>query len=126
MEEEALDVEEVETAPAESGEASASLGTFEATYYTAFCDTGCIGVTASGIDVSATIYHDGRRIVAVDPAEIPLGTAVRVTLEDGSSFEATAQDTGGDIQGKRIDILVETTEEARRLGRHGVTVEIIE
>ena len=93
------------------------LGEFDATFYTAFCPTGCTGITATGVDVSNTIYHEGKRIIAVDPNVIPLGTHVKVTLENGDSFEATAQDTGGDVKGGRIDILVESRDEARRLGR---------
>ena len=99
--------------------------TFEATFYTAFCPTGCTGVTATGVDVSNTIYHEGKRIIAVDPSVIPLGSHVKVTLEDGTSFEATAQDTGGDIKGKRIDILVASRDEAYKLGRQSAKVEII-
>jgi len=98
--------------------------TFEATFYTAFCPTGCTGVTATGVDVSKSIYHEGKRIIAVDPNVIPLGSHVRVTLADGTSFEATAQDVGGDIRGDRIDILVKTREEAYRLGRQKVRVEV--
>lgn len=98
--------------------------TFEATFYTAFCPTGCTGITATGVDVSKSIYHEGKRIIAVDPSVIPLGSHVRVTLADGTSFEATALDVGGDIRGNRIDILVKTREEAYRLGRQKVRVEV--
>src|SRR5690606_1324618 len=48
------------------------LGEFEATFYTAFCPTGCTGITATGIDVRNTIYYEGKRIIAVDPKVIPL------------------------------------------------------
>jgi len=99
-------------------------GTFEATYYSAFCPTGCTGVTATGIDVSNSIYHEGKRIIAVDPSVIPLGAIVKVTTPN-ESFEAVAADTGGDIKGKRIDILVESTEKAYSLGRHDVKVEVL-
>lgn len=99
--------------------------TFEATFYTAFCPTGCTGITATGVDVSNTIYYKGKRIIAVDPNIIPLGSHVRVTLADGTSFEATAQDTGGDIRGNRVDILVASRDEAYRLGRQSVKIEII-
>src|SRR5699024_7291610 len=98
---------------------------FEATFYTAFCPTGCTGITATGVDVSNTIYHKGKRIIAVDPSVIPLGSHVKVTLEDGTSFEATALDVGGVIKGNRIDILVASRDEAYRLGRQTVKVEII-
>src|SRR5690625_2647308 len=100
-------------------------GTFEATYYSAFCPTGCTGVTATGIDVSNTIYHEGNRIVAVDPSVIPLRSIVHITLANGDSFEAIAGDTGGDIKGNRIDVLVESRSKAYELGRQSATVEII-
>ncbi len=99
----------------------------EATFYTAFCDTGCIGVTATGLDVSSTIYTpDGYRVIAVDPRVIALGSIVKVTLENGDSFEAKASDTGGDIKGNRIDILVKSRDEAYRLGRQSASIEVIE
>ena len=96
----------------------------EATYYTAECK-GCIGITKSGVDVRDTIYYEGKRIVAVDPEVIPLGTEVIVRTDNGEEFAATAQDIGSAIKGKRIDILVETKAEARRLGRVGAEVDII-
>lgn len=97
----------------------------EATAYTAFCDTGCTGVTATGIDVSNTIYKDGKRIIATDPSVLPLGSNVIVTTADGNSFEAVAADTGGDIRGNRIDILVNSVDEALKFGRQSVNIEII-
>jgi 3D (Asp-Asp-Asp) domain-containing protein len=96
--------------------------TVEATAYTAYCSTGCIGVTATGVDVSNTIYHEGRRVIAVDPDVIPLGSHVTVRLEDGRTIEATADDTGGDIQGNRIDVLTETRGQALEFGRQDVEV----
>src|SRR5690554_4109901 len=103
-----------------------NLGEFEATFYTAFCPTGCTGITATGIDVRNTIYHEGKRVIAVDPNVIPIGSPVRVTLANGDSFEAVAGDTGGAIKGRRIDVLVATRDEAYRLGRMSAKVEIIE
>jgi len=96
----------------------------EATFYTAGCE-GCSGITATGIDVKQTVYHEGKRIIAVDPNVIPLGSIVRVTLGNGDSFEAIAGDTGGAIKGSRIDVLVGSKTEARRLGRQSATVENI-
>lgn len=97
----------------------------EATYYTAECE-GCIGITYTGVDVREDITHEGKRIIAVDPDVIPLGTTVIVRTDNGEEFKATTQDIGGDIRGKRIDILVETKPEARRLGRVKATVEVID
>lgn len=89
----------------------------KATYYTAYCSTGCTGVTALGHDVSDTIRTpQGRRIIAVDPNIIPLGTKVTV-VTPYNTFKAVAGDTGGDINGKRIDILVSDLEEAYNKGK---------
>lgn len=99
-------------------------GNFEATAYTAFCNTGCTGVTATGYDVSNTIYKEGKRIIAADPSVIALGTNVVIKTSDGNSFEAVVEDTGGDIVGNRIDILVDSVDEAKQFGRQSVEVEI--
>jgi len=98
----------------------------EATFYSAFCDSGCTGITATGLDVSSTIYTpEGLRVIAVDPSIIPLGSTVRVTLANGDSFEAKAEDTGGAIRGNKIDVLVSDKATARKLGRQAATVEVL-
>lgn len=104
---------------------SASSLSMEATAYTAYCATGCTGVTSTGIDVSNTVYHDGGRIIATDPSVIPTGSTVRVRYGN-TSFVAVAADVGGDIQGNRIDILVGSKDEALAFGRQDVEVTIIE
>lgn len=104
-------------------ETSDIVNVFEVTFYTAYCDTGCTGVTASGHDVSNTIYYEGKRIVAAPPS-IPFYTELRIELEDGSSFDAVVLDRGGDITEGRLDVLVSTEEEAQRLGRQTVKVTI--
>lgn len=83
-------------------------------------------VTADGTDVSNTIYsNSGYRIIAVDPSVIPMGTVVKVTYSDGTTFLAQASDTGGYIVGNRIDILYDNVEDALTFGRQNVTVEFI-
>jgi 3D (Asp-Asp-Asp) domain-containing protein len=94
------------------------------THYTAFCDTGCIGTTKTGIDVSDKIYHKGRRIIAVDPRHIPLGSIVEIN-DNGNTFIAQALDTGGDIKGNRIDLLVKTNQKAIKEGVKHIKVRII-
>ena len=101
-------------------EAEANTITMETTYYTADC-SGCSGITAAGYDVRGTIYVNGYRVVAVDPWVIPLGTVVYVETPY-ESFYAIAGDTGGNIVGNRLDILVGTHWEAINKGRHYVTV----
>ncbi|MET1134711.1 3D domain-containing protein [Bacillus subtilis] len=99
--------------------------TFEASAYTADCPEGCSGITATGIDVTGTIYHAGKRIIAVDPSVIALGSTVEVRQADGTTFEAVAQDTGGYIKGAKIDVLVANETDAVQFGRQSVQVRVI-
>ena len=94
-----------------------------ATHYTAGC-AGCSGITATGIDVRNSIYAGGKRVIAVDPRVIPLGSTVQVTTPYGS-FTAIAGDTGGAIKGNIIDILVGSKGEAYSKGRTSATVTIL-
>ncbi len=105
--------------------AGEDVGTFEMTAYIAFCDTGCTGVTASGYDVSNTIYSpEGLRIVAADPEVLPLGSVVEIS-SGGNTIQAVVMDTGGDINGNRLDLLVESEAEAWDFGRQGVEVRVL-
>lgn len=98
--------------------------TFEATAYIALCDTGCTGITATGLDVRQHIVVDGRRVVAVDPEVIPLGSELTIRLADGSEIEAIAEDTGGAIKGRKIDVLMPNEAAAWDFGRQTVEVRI--
>lgn len=67
------------------------------------------------------ITASGERAVpgltcAVDPAVIPLGSTVWVDCEDGSLRRYLAQDTGGGVTGRHIDLCVASHEEALQLG----------
>lgn len=93
-----------------------------ATHYTAYCDTGCTGVTATGLDVRNTIYNkEGLRVIAVDPNVIPLNKVVTVITPYGT-FKAVTGDTGVAIKGNRIDILVDNKTKANKLGKVGAKV----
>jgi len=96
---------------------------FHATYYGKDC-IGCSGITATGIDVQKTIYFKDLRIVAVDPAIIPLGTIVEIKTPN-EKFKAIAADKGGAIKGYRLDILVESEEISVQYGRHDVQLRIV-
>jgi 3D (Asp-Asp-Asp) domain-containing protein len=63
-----------------------------------------------------------RGVVAVDPSVIPLGSRLFI---DGYGY-AVAGDTGGAIQGMRIDLCFNSYDEAIRFGRRTVKVYIIE
>lgn len=97
--------------------------TYEASYYTAYCN-GCSGLTKTGVNVKNTIYYNGLRIIAVDPRLIPLNSIVEIATSYGN-FKAIAIDTGGAIKGHKIDVLVGSTKEALKLGRHNVKIKIL-
>jgi len=61
-------------------------------------------------------------IVAVDPKVIPLGTQLYV---DGYGF-AKAADIGSAIKGEKIDLFMDTREQALKFGRRTVKVYILE
>lgn len=84
------------------GDGGESLGTFQSTAYGPPWDSmNGTGVTAGGTDLRPA---KKAYIVAVDPEEISLGT--KLTIEPNPfGYKGTflADDTGGAIQGKRID-----------------------
>src|SRR5690625_1517094 len=104
----------------QSSEASSNgeTKTVTATAYTAKCD-GCSGVTSTGIDLNA---DPNKKVIAVDPSVIPLGTEVYV---EGYG-KAVAGDTGGAIKGNKIDLHVPSKEEANSWGVQTVNVEILD
>jgi uncharacterized protein YabE (DUF348 family) len=70
---------------------------------------------------TATGMKPRRGIVAVDPRVIPLGSNVYVE----NYGPALAADTGGAIKGNRLDIFVDSHEEAVRWGRRRVKVYVL-
>lgn len=57
------------------------------------------------------------RTIAVDPRVIPLGNKVRM-----NGKEYVAEDTGGAIKGKRIDLFIDSHSEAMKFGKKLITV----
>ena len=71
-------------------------------YATGYC---LKGTTATGLPV-------GPGIVATDPSVIPLGT--RMTIPGYG--EGVAADTGGGVQGRRIDVWIKSCDAAAAFG----------
>lgn len=92
----------------------------EATAYIAGCP-GCSGITAGGTNVKT--WNDWR-IIAVDPSIIPLKSKVELIVDGISWGEYLADDKGGDIKGRRIDILMETNAKALEFGRRQVEIRV--
>jgi 3D (Asp-Asp-Asp) domain-containing protein len=97
----------------------------EATAYVALCKSGCTGITRAGIDVRGANTYEGMRIIATDNSRIPLWTVVELRYADGSTERAIALDSGGDIVGNRIDLLVSDEASAWAFGRQDVELRIV-
>ena len=108
-----VEVEEVTkpvevTEPTEAIEPDATyLGNFTLTAYCA-CSK-CCG-KSDGITATGTVATQGRTI-AVDPSVIPYGTAVSI---NGNIY--IAEDCGGAIGGKRIDVFFDSHTDALNFG----------
>lgn len=92
------------------GTVSGVDGTFHYSYYidvtaTAYGPPEFTGLTYTGIQV-----HEG--VIAVDPTVIPLHTKVYVKGKAGDFGVCYAEDIGGGIKNKHIDIFMNTTYEA--------------
>lgn len=85
----------------------------------AYCQPG--GVTATG-----TAARQGA--IAVDPSVIPLGSRLFVIASDGSVVYgfATAEDTGGNINGHTVDLYYNSDSLCRSFGRRNVTVYVLD
>lgn len=94
------------------------LGSFSVSHYCPCvqCCGKSDGVTASGRQ--AVPYYS----VAVDPSVIPLGTVVWLDYGDGVLHEARADDTGGAVQGRKIDLCVGDHQTAQQYGIRTATV----
>ena len=94
------------------------------TYYCAeqyehICGTGD-GITATGSYVTPYVS------CAVDPSVIPYGSTVIVDYGDGELHYYVADDCGGAIKGNKIDLCVETHQEALDEGIKTATVYWVE
>ena len=89
--------------------------TFKAT---AYCRTD------EGGEYTSTGTRTRVGAIAVDPRVIPYGTRMFIMTKDGSYIYgvATAEDCGGAIKGKRLDLFYETDPECRRFGRRDCDV----
>jgi 3D (Asp-Asp-Asp) domain-containing protein len=77
------------------------------------------GVTASG-------EYTHRHVVAADPALLPLGTRIKVTRAGRYSGEYVVADTGGKIEGRKLDIYLPSEAACRKFGKRRVKVKVIQ
>lgn len=89
---------------------------FSATAYTK-TDAGCDDITATGTQVRVGV-------VAVDPTVVPYGTQMFIVTNDGAYIYGvgSAEDCGGGIIGKHLDLYFETDPECWKFGMRNCTV----
>lgn len=95
-----------------------ALGEFKVT---AYCTcSNCCGEWSDGLTFTETVATESRTI-AVDPDVIPLGSIVEI-----NGVEYVAEDIGGAIKDKRIDIFFSNHEDALNWGVQYQEVFLIE
>jgi len=94
-----------------------------ATAYTPYC-YGCSGITYTGHDARKSITYNGMRVIATDKNVIPMYSIVKIRYGD-TEFHAISLDTGGAIKGYKIDLLVNSREEAYKFGKRKVEITIV-
>ena len=74
--------------------------------------------TEVGGQITSTGTETRVGVVAVDPRFIPYGTRMFIVTKDGKYIYGlgTAEDCGGDIKNKRLDLFYETDAESRAFG----------
>lgn len=93
---------------------------FEATAY--YCPNPEVwNITFTGTEVQVGT-------VAVDPNYIPLGTRMYIVTEDGEYVYgyAIAEDTGGVIKGKLVDLYFNTYDECIQFGRRNIKIYVLD
>lgn len=66
-------------------------------------------------------------VAAADPDFLPLGSVVRLSFPDGRPLGVfVVMDTGGAVRGKKIDIYMESCQEATRWGSKRVVAEVLD
>ena len=107
------DISEVNASILQYGD---SLGTFKITHY---CSGSCCNDEWGGVTSTGAPLVEGDTI-AVDPSVIPYGTKV---IMNGHIF--TAEDCGGAIKGKRIDVFVNDHDRANQYGVYNAEVYLL-
>ena len=101
------------------------LGEFEKTFY---CPGYCCNGKWAGQTATGAIPTPGVTI-AVDRNVIPLGSTVYIEFLDEEAKELSgyyiAQDVGGGVVGKHIDVLVATHEDCYRYGSGNINVYLV-
>lgn len=87
---------------------------------------GGINGSGTGLTASGTKVAEGRTI-ATDPSVIPTGSIVAIYVSGAKEYSGIylAEDTGGAIKGKKVDMVVEASK-AKAFGVKNIQVAILE
>lgn len=105
--------------PSRGEKSKGRIITVKSTGYIAMCKEGCTGITATGLNLRK---NPNAKVIAVDPDVIPLGTKVYIP---GYGY-AVAADTGGAIDGYKIDIHFPNTQTALNWGNRIIQIKILD
>src|SRR5437764_10310445 len=78
----------------------------------------------SGVTASGELTH--RHVVAADPDILPLGSRIKIRRAGRYSGEYVVADTGGKIQGRRLDIYMPSETACKKFGTKLVRVKVIQ
>ncbi|HWF10311.1 MAG TPA: 3D domain-containing protein [Bryobacteraceae bacterium] len=79
--------------------------------------------SVAGTGASGKWSHPGT--VAADRTVLPLNTRIRIYGAGRYSGDYTVEDTGGNVDGRHIDVFMPSRAEAKRFGRQRVRVVIL-
>jgi len=80
--------------------------------------------TVEGETAAGTRTSEG--IVAADPDVLPLGTRIRILDAGPFSGEYVVKDTGRRVDGRHVDVFVESESRAKEFGERTVRVEVVD
>src|SRR5947209_4481556 len=78
----------------------------------------------SGVTASGELTH--RHVVAADPDILPLGSRIKIRRAGKYSGEYVVADTGGKIQGRRVDIYMPSETACKKFGSKLVRVKVLQ
>lgn len=124
-----LELNEIEYEPPDEGTSSSEVKIDGAKIKGVSYQTGYISTAYNdnGTTASGTKTVQGRTI-AVDPSMIPLGSVVAFYVPSNNTYSGLylAEDTGGAIKGKKIDLFISSHSKAVSFGVQNVQISILE
>lgn len=89
---------------------------------------GGINTSGNPRTTATSTFWSYKRTIAVDPKVIPYGSVVAIRVPSMPAYDGIylAEDTGGAIKGKRIDVLIQGKKATSAFGRRDIEVAILQ